>query len=164
MQHKQVLKIRIDKQQVSAGLQSYSSCELSATSVQAPGNEGASRVRPSDESNKSTLLLDMGEFRFLDFPELQLNGQAGSAALRGVNLMQILPEPLAQRAGLFPPLPSLHQVCTQTHCISALTHASNCKQPVLIHPGLSSSLFISWIFHSGPEGIFIHFPSRTSSS
>lgn len=89
-----------------AGLQSSPSRDLTAAPVRAPQNGGAGT------SDDSTLLLDMGEFRFLDFPELQLHAQAGSAALRGVHLMQILPEPLAQRAGLFPTLPSMHQVCT----------------------------------------------------
>ncbi|KAK9843076.1 hypothetical protein WJX74_006588 [Apatococcus lobatus] len=85
------------------GSRSCSSQELPAAAKNPPRHKESS-------SHKSTLLLDMGEFRFQEFPELKLHGQPGSAALKGVNLMQILPEPLAERAGLFPLLPSMHQV------------------------------------------------------
>ena len=57
------------------------------------------------------LVLDMGEFIFEDFraTELGLDRLAGSAALKGVNLMQILPNSLRSRAGHFAALPSMHQ-------------------------------------------------------
>ena len=66
----------------------------------------------SPTGNDDTLVLDMGEFLFEDFgtAELGLDQQAGNAAIKGINLMQILPGCLSERAGLFPALGSSCQV------------------------------------------------------
>lgn len=71
-------------------------------------------MEPSEEDNE--LVLDMGEFIFEDFwaTELGLDRLPGSAALKGVNLMQILPSSLRSRAGHFAALPSMHQVRLQS--------------------------------------------------
>ncbi|KAK9843210.1 hypothetical protein WJX74_008778 [Apatococcus lobatus] len=64
------------------------------------------------EQEDDALVLDMGEFLFEDFwsTELGLDRLPGSAALKGINLMQILPSSLRSRAAQFAALPSMHQV------------------------------------------------------
>ena len=62
--------------------------------------------------NEDTLVLDMGEFLFDNFgaAELALDHQPGMPALKGINLMQVLPGSLSQRARIFPAIASTHQV------------------------------------------------------
>ncbi len=68
---------------------------------------------PVDRSeNEDTLVLDMGEFLFENFgaAELGLDHQPGMAALKGMNLMQVLPGSLSQRARIFPAIACAQQV------------------------------------------------------
>ncbi len=82
----------------------------SFTCVFPPKQDTDAAISPT--GNDDTLILDMGEFLFQDFgpAELGLDQHAGNGAIKGINLMQILPGCLSERAGLFPALRSSFQV------------------------------------------------------
>lgn len=82
--------------------------QLPSASIHGPGL--LPRANRETQNADAMLILDMGEYMFHDFPELGLDNQLGAAALKGFNLMQILPGALATRASMFPPLPVTHQV------------------------------------------------------
>ncbi|KAK9861804.1 hypothetical protein WJX84_009388 [Apatococcus fuscideae] len=96
--------------------------QLPSASIHGPGL--LPRANRETQNADAMLILDMGEYMFHDFPELGLDNQLGAAALKGFNLMQILPGALATRASMFPPLPVTHQVAPSFNDSPASSMAS----------------------------------------